>query len=67
LTRAFRTPAVFIVAPLGALSALFLMCEMPFDTWLRLGAWLAIGLVVYLLYGIRHSQVQKSALASPRL
>ena len=67
LPHAFRTPAVYLVAPLGALSALFLMCEMPLDTWLRLGAWLAIGLVVYLLYGIRHSHVQKSALASPRL
>jgi basic amino acid/polyamine antiporter, APA family len=67
LPRAFRTPAVYLVAPLGALSALFLMCEMPLDTWLRLGAWLAIGLVVYLFYGIRHSHVQKSALASPRM
>jgi APA family basic amino acid/polyamine antiporter len=67
LPRAFQTPAVYIVAPFGALSALFLMCEMPLDTWLRLGAWLAIGLVIYLFYGIRHSCVQKSALAPPRM
>jgi len=63
LPRAFRTPAVFIVAPLGALSALFLMCQMPIDTWLRLGAWLVVGFAVYLFYGIRHSRVQKAALA----
>jgi basic amino acid/polyamine antiporter, APA family len=67
LPRAFRTPAVFIVAPLGALSASFLMFEMPLDTWLRLGAWLAVGFVIYLLYGIRHSHAQKSALAPPCL
>ncbi len=63
LPRAFRTPAVFIVAPLGALSALFLMCQMPIDTWLRLGVWLVIGFAVYLFYGIRHSRVQKAAIA----
>ena len=67
LPRAFRTPAVYLVAPLGAPSALFLMCQMPRDTWLRLGAWLAIGFVVYMFYGIRHSHVQRSALASPRI
>ncbi len=63
LPRAFRTPAVFIVAPLGAFSALFLMCQMPIDTWLRLGVWLVIGFAVYLFYGIRHSRVQKAAIA----
>jgi APA family basic amino acid/polyamine antiporter len=67
LPRTFRAPAITIVAPLGALTAVFLMCQMPLDTWLRLGAWLVIGFVVYLFYGIRHSRVQKSALASPRL
>jgi APA family basic amino acid/polyamine antiporter len=58
LPRPFRTPAVYVVAPLGALSAVFLMCGLPIDTWLRLGAWFAIGLVVYMLYGMRHSHAQ---------
>jgi APA family basic amino acid/polyamine antiporter len=57
LQRPFRTPAVYVVAPLGALSAIFLMCGLPFDTWLRLGVWLVAGLVVYALYGMRHSRV----------
>ncbi len=64
LPRPFRTPAVYAVAPLGALSAVFLMCGLPLDTWLRLGAWLAIGLAVYMLYGMRHSRVQATKLAS---
>lgn len=56
--RPFRTPAVYVVAPLGVLSSLLLMLGLPLDTWLRFAAWLAIGLVVYALYGIRHSKVQ---------
>jgi basic amino acid/polyamine antiporter, APA family len=58
LARPFRTPAVYAVAPLGAASSLFLMLGLPLDTWLRFGVWLAIGLVVYAFYGIRHSRVQ---------
>ncbi len=65
LARPFRTPAVFVVAPLGAASSLFLMFGLPLDTWLRFAAWLAIGLVVYALYGVRHSRVQaESSVAS---
>jgi APA family basic amino acid/polyamine antiporter len=59
LHRPFRTPAVYVVAPLGALSAIFLMCGLPLDTWLRLAVWLVIGLGVYMLYGVRHSGVQR--------
>ncbi len=35
LERAFRTPAVYAVAPLGALAAVGLMLGLPGDTWLR--------------------------------
>jgi APA family basic amino acid/polyamine antiporter len=62
LPRPFKTPAVYIVAPLGALSAVVLMCGLPLDTWLRLGVWLVIGLAVYILYGVRHSRARVPAL-----
>ncbi|MGH6674379.1 MAG: amino acid permease [Xanthobacteraceae bacterium] len=65
LARPFRTPAVFVVAPLGALSSLFLMLGLPLDTWLRFAIWLAIGLAVYRFYGIRHSRVQSQQLDAP--
>jgi len=55
LERPFMTPAVYAVAPAGAASSVFLMLGLPFDTWMRLVAWLAIGLVVYFVYGMRHS------------
>ena len=57
----FTTPAVYVVAPLGALSAVFLMCGLPIDTWLRLGIWLVDRARHYVLYGMRHSRVQAAA------
>ncbi|HTV35147.1 MAG TPA: amino acid permease [Xanthobacteraceae bacterium] len=58
LARPFRTPAVYVVAPLGAASSLFLMLGLPLNTWLRFGIWLVIGVGVYAFYGIRHSRLQ---------
>ena len=34
------------------------MFGLPLDTWLRFGIWLVIGLLIYCLYGIRHSRSQ---------
>jgi APA family basic amino acid/polyamine antiporter len=31
------------------------MLGLPLDTWIRLLVWLGIGLVIYFLYGRRHS------------
>jgi APA family basic amino acid/polyamine antiporter len=56
LARPFRTPAVYLVAPLGAASALFLMLGLPLDTWFRFGVWLLIGFVIYAFYGAKHSR-----------
>jgi APA family basic amino acid/polyamine antiporter len=55
LERPFRTPLVPWVPILGALACVALMATLPLDTWIRLGVWMTIGLVVYFLYGRRHS------------
>ncbi len=57
LPRPFRTPFVWFVAPAGAVSAVFLMSGLPFDTWARLGIWLVAGLFIYFAYGIRRSRL----------
>jgi APA family basic amino acid/polyamine antiporter len=66
LERAFMTPAVHVVAPAGVASALFLMLGLPSDTWIRLVVWLAVGFVIYAVYGTRHSRIaQPDAHSSP--
>ena len=49
--RPFRVPAAPLVAGLGILSCLTLMAALPAETWLRLAAWIAVGLALYLGYG----------------
>ena len=57
LPRPFKVPAVWIVAPLSAITSLLLMASLPGDTWLRLIIWMAIGLVIYFAYGKKHSKL----------
>jgi APA family basic amino acid/polyamine antiporter len=60
LKRPFRAPAIWLVAPLGALTSIFLMLGLPLDTWIRLAVWLAIGLAIYFAYGAKHSAVAQA-------
>lgn len=55
--RPFRAPLVYFVAPMGVLSSVALMATLPTDTWIRLVVWMAIGLVIYFAYGVRHSRL----------
>src|SRR5881227_4313721 len=57
LPRAFKTPAVFVVAPLGAVSAAYLMVSLPWTTWRRLIVWFLVGMVLYFVYGVSHSKL----------
>jgi basic amino acid/polyamine antiporter, APA family len=66
LERAFRTPAVHLIAPAGVASALFLMLGLPLDTWMRFLVWLVIGFVVYALYGSKHSRVAQPSVHPSR-
>jgi APA family basic amino acid/polyamine antiporter len=60
LVRPFRAPAIWIVAPCGAVTSIVLMFGLPVDTWIRLAVWLAIGLVIYFGYGSRRSRLAAS-------
>jgi APA family basic amino acid/polyamine antiporter len=57
--RPFRAPLVPFVPVMGILSCLLLMFSLPSENWLRLFVWMAIGLVIYFLYGARHSLLSR--------
>src|SRR5437879_8487911 len=63
LPRTFKTPAVWFVAPMGALSALALMISLPWLTWERLIYWFAIGIVIYFGYSIYNSKLGPRTIA----
>ncbi len=58
LERPFRTPFVPLVPILGAGICLIQMYSLPLDTWLRLIIWMAIGILIYFTYGLRHSKLK---------
>jgi basic amino acid/polyamine antiporter, APA family len=58
IERPFKVRFIYFVAPAGALASVVLMLGLPADTWLRLGVWLSFGLLIYFLYGMRHSRVR---------
>jgi basic amino acid/polyamine antiporter, APA family len=47
-----------LIPVLGLLSNLYLMSELGITNWLRFLIWLAIGLVVYFLYGYKKSKIR---------
>jgi basic amino acid/polyamine antiporter, APA family len=61
IRRPFRTPAYWLVGPLGAVACMWVMSGLPVETWERLIIWLAIGFVVYFGYGRKHSRLRQKA------
>ncbi|MGK5555388.1 amino acid permease [Actinomadura kijaniata] len=57
LPRAFRTPMVPLVPILSVLACLFVMLNLPVETWLRFLAWMVLGAILYFGYGSRHSRL----------
>ncbi|NOT07547.1 MAG: amino acid permease [Gemmatimonadales bacterium] len=57
LARGFTVPALPVVATLGVIVCGLMIYGLGWTNWLRLGAWLLIGLVFYFMYGKRHSKL----------
>jgi APA family basic amino acid/polyamine antiporter len=56
LPRAFRVPLMPVLPIVSALACLWLMLNLPGDTWLRFFAWMALGVLLYVGYGRRRSR-----------
>ncbi|CAB3405217.1 unnamed protein product [Caenorhabditis bovis] len=55
-TATYKVPFVPFVPAVGLLANVFMMVFLNHLTWIRLFVWLAIGLLIYFAYGIRHSK-----------
>ena len=65
--RPFRTPAVWLVAPLAIVGCIALYVMLPLLAILILPIWGTIGLLVYFAYGRRHSNVGRGIVEVPEL
>jgi APA family basic amino acid/polyamine antiporter len=63
--RPFRVPLVPLFPILGVLLCFVLMLSLPLETWIRFFVWLAIGLCIYFLYGVRHSKLAQGIDVGP--
>ena len=59
--RPFRVPLSPLVPILGIAACLYLMIGLPPDTWARLIVWMALGLVIYFVYGRKRSKLNTGA------
>jgi len=57
--RPFRTPALFIVAPLSILGCVVLFLSLNIESKTLFGVWTVVGLLFYFLYGYRRSHVAR--------
>jgi APA family basic amino acid/polyamine antiporter len=58
MPRPFRVPLSPVLPILGIAFAVFLMADLPLSTWVRFVIWLAIGAIIYAVYGYRNSRVR---------
>jgi APA family basic amino acid/polyamine antiporter len=53
-TRPFKCPMSPYLPALGIVSCFILMLSLPVITWVRFVLWMAVGMVIYFGYGVRH-------------
>jgi APA family basic amino acid/polyamine antiporter len=61
LPRPFRVKSIWFVAGMGVIFCSGMAAALPNATWIRLVLWSALGILIYLLYGYKHSQLREAA------
>ena len=61
--RPFRTPLVPFVPILGIIVCVTLMASLPIESWERLAIWMLLGVVIYYVYGKKHSKIRRALAA----
>ena len=63
MPRPYRVPWSPVLPALGIIFAVYLMTDLPWDTWVRFVVWLLLGIIIYFAYGYKNSRLRKEALA----
>ncbi|MEV6343651.1 amino acid permease [Actinoplanes sp. NPDC051851] len=58
MPRPYRVPWSPLLPLIGIAFAIYLMSDLPLETWIRFLVWLAVGLIIYAAYGYRHSRLR---------
>jgi APA family basic amino acid/polyamine antiporter len=58
--RAFKTPLMPFVPLAGIAVCFYLMYSLPIESWERLFIWMALGIIIYFIYGKKNSVLNKS-------
>jgi APA family basic amino acid/polyamine antiporter len=66
-SRPFRTPALYVVAPLSIAGCVLLFVNLNMESKLLFLTWTILGLLFYFLYGYRHSNVGRGIVEVPEL
>ncbi|QUH04291.1 amino acid permease [Saccharopolyspora erythraea] len=67
LERGFRVPGGPVIPVLSIAACLYLIYELPLETYLMFAVWIAVALVWYFTYSVKHSRLNDTAPAGPEL
>jgi len=66
LKRGFMVPFVPILPIISIASCVFLMFNLPLRTWLYFCIWITIGVIIYFVYSIKHSNLNEEAISKAK-
>lgn len=59
IPRPFKLPFSPLIPLMGVFACLYLMAHLPAVTWCRFILWTVLGIVIYFIYGMKHSALDK--------